>query len=285
MATASLTSVGAPAAYADRYANRYIIAVTVTLASIMELIDTSIVNVAIPHMMGNLSATLDQIAWVSTGYIVANVIVLPITGWLSQVFGRRRYFAGSIALFTIASFLCGNSHTLTELVVWRVLQGLGGGALLSTAQAVLFEVFPPAEYGIAQSIFGVGVMVGPTLGPTLGGYITDTLSWPWIFYINIPFGAMAFVMSLAFIGNSRFARRVASIDWVGLALLVGSVGTLQTMLEAGEASDWFASREIVTYAVVCVVSLVAFIWHELDTEHPAGNLRIFRNRTFFAGTA
>src|SRR5437762_4468499 len=152
MATASLTSVGAPAAYADRYANRYIIAITVTLASIMELIDTSIVNVAIPHMMGNLGATLDQIAWVSTGYIVANVIVLPITGWLSSLFGRRRYFAGSIALFTIASFFCGNAHTLTELVVFRIIQGIGGGALLSTAQSVLYEVFPPQEYGTAMAI-------------------------------------------------------------------------------------------------------------------------------------
>src|SRR5437870_1075244 len=160
MATASLTSVGAPAAYADRYVNRYIIAISVTLASIMELIDTSIVNVAIPHMMGNLGATLDQIAWVSTGYIVANVIVLPITGWLSEVFGRRRYFAGSIALFTAASFLCGNSHSLAELVMWRVLQGLGGGALLSTSQAVLYEVFPPAEYGTAMAIFGGDVARG-----------------------------------------------------------------------------------------------------------------------------
>src|SRR6058998_1034296 len=164
MATSTLSPAIARAAVDDDpYANRYIIAITVTLASIMELIDTSIVNVAIPHMMGNLGATLDQIAWVSTGYIVANVIVLPITGWLSAYFGRRRYFAGSIALFTIASIFCGSSNTLAELVFWRVLQGLGGGALLSTAQATLYEVFPPAEYGIAMAIFGMGIMVGPTL--------------------------------------------------------------------------------------------------------------------------
>src|SRR5216117_868816 len=185
-----MTAIAIPVA-PDRYRFKYLIAITVSLASVLELLDTSIVNVAIPHMMGNLGATLDQIAWVSTGYIVANVIVLPITGWLSEVFGRRRYFAGSIALFTAASFLCGNSHSLAELVMWRVLQGLGGGALLSTSQAVLYEVFPPAEYGTAMAIFGVGVMVGPTLGPTLGGYITDALSWPWIFYINIPFGIIA----------------------------------------------------------------------------------------------
>src|SRR5437016_861338 len=169
MATTTFASTATPAAAGDPYAHRYIIAITVTLASIMELIDTSIVNVAIPHMMGNLGATLDQIAWVSTG-------------WLSAVFGRRRYFAGSIALFTIASFFCGNSHSLPELVSWRIVQGIGGGALLATAQAVLYEVFPPSEYGTAMAIFGVGVMVGPTLGPTLGGYLTDVFSWPWIFF-------------------------------------------------------------------------------------------------------
>src|SRR5258706_2494754 len=214
MATSVLPRAAAPAY--DPYANRYIIAITVTLAAIMELIDTSIVNVAIPHMMGNLGATLDQIAWVSTGYIVANVIVLPITGWLSEYFGRRRYLAGSIALFTIASFFCGNAHTLTELVFWRIVQGLGGGALLSTAQAVLYEVFPPSEYGVAMAIFGMGVMVGPTLGPTLGGWITDTFSWPLIFYINIPFGLFALVMTLTFLPNSPHARKAERVDYLGL---------------------------------------------------------------------
>src|SRR3989454_5702556 len=277
-----MTAIALPAA-PDRYRFKYLIAITVSLASVLELLDTSIVNVAIPHMMGNLGATLDQIAWVSTGYIVANVILLPITGWLSAYFGRRRYLAGSIALFTVASFFCGNSHTLAELVFWRILQGLGGGALLSTSQAILYEVFPAKEYGTAMAIFGMGVMVGPTLGPTLGGYITDTLSWPWIFYINIPFGAVAFVMSLTFIGDSRFAQRVRRIDWVGLLLLIVGVGTLQTMLERGERNDWFASREIVIYGVVCALSLGTFVWHELTTEQPVVNLRIFRNTTFFAG--
>src|SRR5438093_13394609 len=228
MASAALHPATTPVVQGDRYANRYIIAITVTLASIMELIDTSIVNVAIPHMMGNLGATLDQIAWVATGYIVANVVVLPITGWLSAYFGRRRYLAGSIALFTIASFFCGNSHNLAELVFWRVLQGLGGGALLSTAQAVLYEVFPPHEYGTAMAIFGVGVMVGPTLGPTLGGYITDAFSWPWIFYINIPFGAAALLLTLTYLKDSRYARKIERVDWIGLALLALGVGTLQT---------------------------------------------------------
>ena len=286
MAAGTLAAVPRGLAGADDpYANRYIIAITVTLAAVMELIDTSIVNVAIPHMMGNLGSTLDQIAWVSTGYIVANVIILPITGWLSALFGRRRYFAGSIALFTVASFLCGNSHTLTELVVFRILQGLGGGALLSTAQSVLYEVFPPEEYGIAMAIFGMGIMVGPTLGPTLGGYITDTWSWPWIFYINIPFGLVAFLLSLAYVGNSRHAVKVGGVDYPGLALLAIGIGCLQTMLERGERLDWFASRQIVTLAVVSGVSLVALVWHELHTEHPVIDLSVLKSGQLAAGLA
>jgi DHA2 family multidrug resistance protein len=274
-----------PVAVSDVYANRYWIALTVTLASVLELVDTSIVNVAIPHMMGSLGATLDQIAWVSTGYIVANVIVLPITGWLSDLFGRRRYFAGSIALFTIASFLCGNAHTLPELVAWRIVQGLGGGALLSTSQAILYEVFPPAEYGTAMAIFGMGVMVGPTLGPTLGGYLTDTFSWPWIFYINIPLGALAFVFTLALIRDSRWARRPGRIDAWGLALLAIGIGALQTLLERGERLDWFQSRQIAALALLSAASLVTFVWHELRTEHPVVDLRILKSRQLAAGVA
>jgi DHA2 family multidrug resistance protein len=286
MSATSLPAAGARAATAyDPYANRYLIAVTVTLAAVMELLDTSIVNVAIPHMMGNLGATLDQIAWVSTGYIVANVIVLPITGWLSAYFGRRRYFAGSIALFTVASFFCGNAHSLGQLVAWRIVQGLGGGALLSTAQAVLYEVFPPSEYGVAMAIFGMGVMVGPTLGPTLGGWITDTYSWPWIFYINIPFGMLALLLTLAYLRNSRFAQKVERVDWLGLVLLAVGIGTLQTMLERGESQDWFSSREIVTYGVVSAVSLASFLWHEWHTEHPVVDLRILKSVQFTAGVA
>ncbi len=209
----------------DRYKYKYLIAITVSLASVLELLDTSIVNVAIPHMMGNLGATLDQIAWVSTGYIVANVIVLPITGWLSAYFGRRRYFAGSIALFTVASFLCGNAHSLNALVFWRIIQGLGGGALLSTSQAILYEEFPREEFGTAMAIFGVGVMVGPTLGPTVGGWITDAYGWPWIFYINIPFGMLALALTMSFIQNSRHQEKVNRVDYIGLLLLAASGST------------------------------------------------------------
>jgi MFS transporter, DHA2 family, multidrug resistance protein len=270
-------------AHDPSYAHRWIIAITVTMASVLEILDTSIVNVAIPHMMGSLGATLDQIAWVSTGYIVANVIILPVTGWMSAYFGRRRYFAGSIALFTIASVLCGNAHTLTELVVFRILQGLGGGALLSTAQATLYEVFPREEYGSAMAIFGLGVMVGPTLGPTLGGWLTDTWSWPYIFYINVPFGVLAFILSLAYVRDSRFARRVDAVDWTGLALLATGIGMLQTMLERGERLDWFSSREIVTYATAGSGALVLFVLHELRTQHPVIDLRILKNRQFATG--
>src|SRR6476661_8503730 len=174
----------------DRYKYKYLIAIAVTLAAVLELIDTSIVNVAIPHMMGNLGATLDEISWVSTGYIIANVIVIPLSSWLSGYFGRKRYLTGSILIFVAASFFCGAATSLGGLIFWRVIQGLGGGALLSTAQATLFEAFPPKEVGIGQAMFGVGVMVGPTIGPTLGGYIVDNFNWPWIFYINIPLGIM-----------------------------------------------------------------------------------------------
>src|SRR2546425_10621371 len=250
----------------DRYRFKYIIAITVSLASVLELLDTSIVNVAIPHMMGNLGATLDQIACVSTGYIVANVIVLPITGWLSAYFGRRRYFAASIALFVLASFFCGNAHSLGSLVFWRIVQGVGGGALLSTSQAILYEEFPREEYGTAMAIFGVGVMVGPTLGPTVGGWITDTYGWPWIFYINIPFGMLALALTLSFIQDSLHQERVAAVDYVGLLLLALGIGTLQTMLERGERLDWFDSRQVTALAITSVVSLGTFLWHELRTE-------------------
>jgi MFS transporter, DHA2 family, multidrug resistance protein len=281
--TASTLPALSPAGAGDRYRYRYIIAMTVSLASVLELLDTSIVNVAIPHMMGSLGATLDEIAWVSTGYIVANVIILPITGWLSAYFGRQRYFATSIAVFTVASFLCGNSHTLAELVMWRIVQGLGGGALLSTSQAILYEEFPREEYGTAMAIFGMGVMVGPTLGPTLGGYITDAAGWPWIFYINIPFGILALALTLSFIQDSRHQEKAERVDYVGLLLLAAGIGALQTMLERGERLDWFDSKGVTALALVSASSLVAFVWHELRTEHPVVDLRILKSRQLAVG--
>src|SRR5690349_7566810 len=206
----------APVALADaedKYKYKYLIAIAVTLAAVLELVDTSIVNVAIPHMMGNLGATLDEISWVSTGYIIANVVVIPLSSWLSSYFGRKRYLTGSIILFVTASFFCGAATSLGGLVFWRVVQGIGGGGLLSTAQATLFEAFPPKEVGIGQAMFGVGVMVGPTLGPTLGGWIVDNYDWPWIFYINVPLGLLAAIMTMAYVKDAEHQERADTIDY------------------------------------------------------------------------
>jgi MFS transporter, DHA2 family, multidrug resistance protein len=266
------------------YRARYVIAFAVTLASVLELVDTSIVNVAIPHMMGNLGATLDEVAWVSTGYIVANVIVLPLTSWLSERLGRRNYYTGSIILFTTASFFCGSARSLEALVFWRVIQGMGGGALLSTAQAILFDVFPVRERAKAMAIFGMGVMVGPTLGPTLGGWITDNYSWPWIFYINIPLGILAGVMTWRHVPEpSHAVSSDARVDWAGLVLLILGIGALQVMLERGESKDWFETPEIVIEAIVAGVALVLFVWQELRSRAPMVNLRILGNRQLAVG--
>jgi len=262
------------------HAHRYWTAVTVTLATMLELLDTSIVNVAIPHMMGSLGATLDEVAWVSTGYVVANVIVLPISGWLANFFGRRNYFALSILIFTLASFFCGNADSLGGLVFWRIIQGLGGGGLIATANATLYEVFTPEEASQSIAIFGLGIMIGPTLGPTVGGWITDTYSWPWIFYINLPLGALAMIAALMVVPDSRYAQRVSQIDWAGLLLLILGIGCLQTLLERGERLDWLESREIFTYVLVSSTALTAFVWHELRHRHPIVELRILRDAQF-----
>src|ERR1044071_4203800 len=240
----------------DKYKHKYLIAIAVTLAAVLELIDTSIVNVAIPHMMGNLGATLDEISWVSTGYIIANVIVIPMSGWLSAYFGRRRYLTGSIILFVVASFFCGAANSLIGLVLLRVVQGIGGGALLSTAQSTLFEAFPPEERGIGQAMFGVGVMVGPTLGPTLGGFIVDNYNWPWIFYINVPLGIIAAIMTMTYVHDAEHQERAETIDVTGFLLLATCVGSLQFMLEKGERYDRFDSRLVTGLAAVSVISFI-----------------------------
>jgi DHA2 family multidrug resistance protein len=252
---------------------------------VLELIDTSIVNVAIPHMMGNLGATLDEISWVSTGYIIANVIVIPLSSWLSGYFGRKRYLTGSILLFVAASFFCGAAHSLGMLIFWRVVQGLGGGALLSTAQATLFESFPPKEVGIGQAMFGVGVMVGPTIGPTLGGYIVDNFNWPWIFYINVPLGILAAIMGWTYVHDAEHQERTSTIDGTGIFLLALCVGSLQWMLERGERYDWFDSRFVTALCVTTVTSFVLLLWRELTIKEPVINFRILLNRQLAAGVA
>ncbi len=276
--------IEADEAVRDEQSHRYIIAFAVVLASLLQVIDSSIVNVAIPDMMGNLGASLDEIAWVSTGYILASVIVIPLTGWLGGMFGRKRYFVGSIILFTAASFFCGASHTLGLLIFWRVVQGIGGGALLTVSQAVLLEAFPPEEAGTAMALFGLGVMVGPTIGPTLGGWITDNYAWPWIFYINVPLGILAAFMIGAYVHDSAHQRRAPSVDYAGILLLIASVGSLQYLLEYGQRDDWFDSRLMVTLAVVSVVGGVMLVWRELTTDHPVIDFRVLRHRQMWVGT-
>ncbi len=270
---------------AGRYSHKYIIAATVTMAAMLELIDTSIVNVAIPHMMGNLGATLDEIAWVSTSYIIANVIIIPMSGWLSAYYGRKQYFAGSIMLFVVASFFCGASSSLGALIFWRVIQGIGGGALLSTAQATLYESFPPEEAGTGMAIFGVGVMVGPTLGPTLGGWITDNYNWPWIFYINVPLGIIAAILTWTYVHDALHQERAKKVDYLGIVLLALCVGSLQWMLERGERADWWSSRLIVWLGVTSLLSLIALVWRELTIDEPVINFRILKSRQLTAGVS
>ena len=269
----------------DKYKYKYLIAIAVTLAAVLELIDTSIVNVAIPHMMGNLGATLDEISWVSTGYIIANVIVIPMSGWLSAYFGRKRYLTGSILLFVISSFFCGAATSLGGLVFWRVVQGIGGGALLSTAQSTLFEAFPPQEVGIGQAMFGVGVMVGPTLGPTLGGWIVDNYNWPWIFYINVPLGIIAALMVMTYVHDAEHQERAETIDVTGFLLLATCVGSLQFMLEKGERYDWFDSRLVTGLMVTSIVSFILLIWRELTIDEPIINFRVLKSRQLAAGVS
>jgi DHA2 family multidrug resistance protein len=275
-AAAPLLSRGEP--------HKYIIAFAVVVASMMQIIDSSIVNVAIPHMMGNLGASLDEIAWVSTGYILASVIVIPLTGFLGAYFGRKRYFVTSILIFTASSFFCGASGSLQALIFWRVVQGLGGGALISTSQAVLFEAFPREETGMAMGLFGLGVMVGPTLGPTLGGWITDNYSWPWIFYVNLPIGILAAVLVGAYVHDHPHHERTKHVDYLVIALLAVSAGSLQYLIEHGQREDWFNSNLIVSLTVAAVLGSVFLLWRELTAERPAIDLRVMRHRDTWVGT-
>jgi MFS transporter, DHA2 family, multidrug resistance protein len=265
-------------------ARKWIITFTVVLASMIELIDVSIVNVALPQMMGNLGAGLDDAAWVVTAYVVANVIVVPMAGWLAARLGRRNYFAGSIVLFTVASVLCGQADGIWSLVFFRFVQGIGGGALLATSQAILVETFPPEELGLATGLFGLGVVVGPTIGPTLGGWITDNYSWPWIFYINVPIGVVATLLTVGFItDDAEAADTTQGVDWWGILLLTIGIGALQILLERGEAEDWFESRTVIALAAAAVIGIAAFVARELTTEHPIVDLRVLRDRSLALG--
>ncbi|AKD53923.1 DHA2 family efflux MFS transporter permease subunit [Spirosoma radiotolerans] len=252
---------------------------TVIAAAVMELIDISIVNVALSQMGGNLGATLEDTAWVITSYAIANVIVIPLTGFLAAWLGRRTYFIGSIALFTLASLLCGLSTNIWVLVAFRFLQGIGGGALISTSQVIVFESFPVNKRSVASAIFGIGVFTGPTIGPTLGGYILDITSWHWIFLVNVPIGVAVLIGSLLLVKEPAQRQVVKSIDYVGLLLLVVGVGSLQILLERGQEEDWFQTAYISYLTATTVVAIVGFIWWELRVSQPIVNLRVLRSPT------
>ncbi len=253
--------------------------VTVIAAAVMELIDTSIVNVALSYMSGNLGATLEDTSWVITAYAIANVIVIPITSFLSGKLGRRNYYIGSVILFTVSSFLCGQAANIWELVAFRFLQGMGGGALLSVSAAIVYELFPKEKQNIASALFGVGVFVGPTIGPTLGGFITEHYSWPWIFYINIPIGIAVVIICSKLLGEPAIKPAVGRIDWTGIGLLAVGIGSLQTVLERGETDDWFAANYIVVLTAVASLGLVLFVWWELRVRARSSTCAFYAART------
>ena len=264
--------------------NKWLITISVMLPTIMEIIDTSVANVALPHMQGSLNAGTDEITWVLTSYLVSNAVILPMTGWLARMFGRKRFLITCIILFTLSSLLCGAAPTLATLIIFRVLQGAAGGALIPTSQAIMMETFPPHQQGMAMAIFGVGAMFGPIIGPALGGWITDNMNWRWIFYINIPIGIVAVIMATYFIFDPPYLKRArVAIDYWGLALLVIGLGFLQVVLDKGQQDDWFNSSFILACSVVSAVALLLLVYVELKHPHPIVNLRLFKNLSFSAG--
>ncbi len=263
---------------------RAILVITAIAAALLQLIDTSIVNVSLREISGSIGATTTEIAWVVTSYAVSNVIMIPLAGMMSDLLGRKNYFTGSILLFTIASFFCGAANTLTALVIWRFIQGIGGGALLTIGQTIIVEAFPPEKISTANAIFGMGVILGPTFGPTLGGYLTDNFSWHWIFLINIPIGTIAAYLSWNFVKDRTGAKRPQKIDWAGIMLLIISVGSLQYVLEEGTAKDWFDSTEIVLLSAISAAGFISFIWREWTYEHPAVNIRLLKSWNLAMGS-
>jgi DHA2 family multidrug resistance protein len=264
----------------------YIVAFVVTISTFMEVLDTTIVNVSLPHIGGNLSAGIDETTWVLTSYLVSNAIILPISGWLSSVFGRKRFYMSCVALFTFSSMMCGLAPTLTSLIVFRVLQGLGGGGLQPSQQAILVDTFPREKLGMAFAVVGMATVLAPVIGPTLGGWITDNFSWRWIFFINLPVGIVSlFLTSLILEEHERpGGRRIPGfrVDWLGLPLVALGIGCLQVVLDQGQRKDWFGSNLIVTLCVISAVALLAAIVWEWRHPHPVVDLRLFRDRNFAA---
>ena len=264
-------------------AQKWAITFTVMVVAFMQILDTSVANVILPHLQGSLSAGLDEVSWVITSYLAANAIVIPATGWLVGLFGRKRVFLVCACLFVASSFLSGAAPDLSTLIIARIFQGLGGGPIIPLSQAILWEIFPFHQRGLAMAVWGVGFILGPILGPTLGGYLADEWSWRWIFYINLPVGAVGFLMALAFLFDPPYLRKVVHIDWWGLVLMVAGFGCLQLVLDRGEREDWFESTTIVALAVVAVGSLTAFLLRELVTHDPILDLTVFGDRNFATG--
>ncbi|MFZ0922662.1 MAG: DHA2 family efflux MFS transporter permease subunit, partial [Candidatus Acidiferrales bacterium] len=261
--------------------NPWLIALTVMLATFMEVLDTSVANVSLPHIAGSLSAGVDESTWVLTSYLVSNAIVLPLTGWLSNVFGRKQFYMACVAIFTVSSFLCGLAPSLGALVFFRVLQGAGGGGLQPISQAILVDSFPREKQGMAMAIYGMGVVVAPTIGPTLGGWITDNFTWRWIFFINIPVGIVSILMTSLLIKNPANAvKKKLKIDYIGIGLLSVGVGFLQIVLDKGQRDDWFGSNFIVWATVLAVVGIVSVIIWELRQPDPVIDLRLLKERNF-----
>ncbi|MDD5730609.1 MAG: DHA2 family efflux MFS transporter permease subunit [Candidatus Omnitrophica bacterium] len=264
--------------------NKWIVALSVILPTLIEVIDTSVVNVSLDHIRGSLSAGIDEATWTITAYLVSNAIIIPITGWLSRVFGRKNYLTFSVGLFTLSSFLCGSSKTLSQLIFFRIMQGVGGGALQPISQAILLETFPVAQHGMAMALFGVGVMFGPIIGPIVGGWITDNWSWNWIFYINIPIGVISMLMIMFFIRDPHYLQRIkAKIDYWGLVLIAVGLGSLQIILDKGQRLDWLSSAFIFRLSIISAASLILFIIVELRSSEPVVNLRVFKNISFTSG--
>jgi len=265
-------------------ARRWAITLSVMMVTVMQVLDTSVTNVALPHMQGSLSAGIEEMSWVVTSYLAANAVAIPATGWLSARFGRRRFFLICTVLFTASSFLSGIAPTLEFLVVMRVLQGLGGGPVIPMAQAIMWEIFPLRQRGTAMAVWGIGIMLAPIFGPTVGGWLADNWSWRWIFYINLPIGFLGFLLVSAFLFDSPFVRKPRGIDAVGLVLMVLGFGFLQLGLDLGEKNDWFDSLFVVALFVVAVCALVGFLARELLAAEPILDLGVFNDRNFAIGT-
>ncbi len=265
--------------------NPWLIAVVVAMAAFMEVLDTSIANVALPYMAGSLGASNDQSTWVLTSYLVSNAIVLPISGWLANAFGRKRFFMVCLVVFTISSLLCGIAPSLGAIIFFRVLQGIGGGGLQPMAQAILADVFPPEKRGLAFAVYGITAVVAPTIGPTLGGWITDNYTWRWIFFINLPVGILALFLVYRLVEDPPWAKRAArgaglKIDYIGISLLALGVGALQIMLDKGQEDDWFGSRFIVTLMILAAVGLISLVIWEWFHKNPIVDVKMYRNLNF-----